>query len=322
MKTEVDTVNIDTDAYRDRVKGAYLALIPVNKIRAFAAQPRDNFSDDGLLELAGSIAEIGQQTPVSVRVVHDDEQYEFELIDGERRLRACKLIDAKSILAFVYQEMDENKQFVSSVAANFCRVGHTPLETAKALSRMIEHFYRDSVARGTGDKEECVKKAARVCGKSTTWVYQHHNLLLLCEKVQDYLKTREISFQIALSLSSLKPEHQFKFAQHILQFHLDQKQALNYIRNHSQPDERRKRARRQKPSGEYVILDRSVGIISKEVDIILDMPFQKLVNIFKNRPIQDLEKAISSLQDCSQDLILLSKNLADVKKSLGDRKTS
>ena len=66
-----------------------IVAIPWELIRPFKGQPRKYFDREELENLADSIAEIGQQTPVWVRILEDDPVYEYELIDGERRYIAC-----------------------------------------------------------------------------------------------------------------------------------------------------------------------------------------------------------------------------------------
>lgn len=66
-----------------------IILIGRDRIRTSVKQPRKHFSLARLHDLAKSIAEIGQKTPVVVRPVCGDPCHEWELVDGERRFRAC-----------------------------------------------------------------------------------------------------------------------------------------------------------------------------------------------------------------------------------------
>jgi len=292
------------------ITGATLARIAISRIRPFADQPRKEFDKEELLGLAMSIKEIGQQTPVSIKCLHNNPDYDFELIDGERRYRACKLIDQKSILAVVIEEdMGKKEQFALSVVSNFCRAGHTSLETALALRIIIDGFIEDGIDGEKKNKDECIEKAARICGRSSAWATQHLSLLRLCLEVQDFLVKREISFQIGIALSGLKDEYQKSYSQHILDYKLNHRSALAYIRNHRSAEVVGEKGRSRKPSDDYAILFRTIEKMNSEIDDILDMSMKKIMELFRMRPAQDFDNMVSSLEDLWNSIKLFSENL-------------
>src|SRR3989344_4622538 len=110
--------------------------IPRVKIRRFADQPRTYFDGRDMSDLAASIEEIGQQTPIVVKAIADDPKHDYELVDGERRWIACGIVGVETMLAWIKNVSDTEEQFVSSVVGNFGRSGHTALEIAQAIDRI------------------------------------------------------------------------------------------------------------------------------------------------------------------------------------------
>lgn len=103
-----------------------LLEIPIDHIVVYANQPREEFNEEELNGLADSISEVGLQNAITVRRILDRPLY-YELVDGERRFRACQICGLTSISALVKNISSEDEQYVSSVVSNFCRSGHTPL---------------------------------------------------------------------------------------------------------------------------------------------------------------------------------------------------
>ena len=73
--------------------------IGIDRIETNPFQPRSNFGEEGLQELASSIKELGIIQPITVRLL---ESGSYQLITGERRYRACKIAGLKSIPAYIY----------------------------------------------------------------------------------------------------------------------------------------------------------------------------------------------------------------------------
>jgi ParB/RepB/Spo0J family partition protein len=141
------------------------------RVRPFADQPRKRFR--GIDQLAGSIRAVGQVTPIVVRPI-TDKNFEVELVDGERRLQACRK-GGMLVEAIVDRDMTAGEQFAMSVAANFCRDGHDCIEVAHAVERF------EAMGRSVED-------IAVIFGKSTCWVYQHRSLLQLHPDVRKMLE--------------------------------------------------------------------------------------------------------------------------------------
>ncbi|GAA5159858.1 ParB/RepB/Spo0J family partition protein [Ornithinimicrobium tianjinense] len=125
------------------VPGADFAEIPLDAIRPNPRQPRQVFDEDDLAELVASITELGVLQPVVVRPVPADDRDEagaaFELVMGERRLRASKQAGQKTIPAIVRSTDDEN-MLRDALLENLHRAQLNPLEEAAAYQQMLEDF--------------------------------------------------------------------------------------------------------------------------------------------------------------------------------------
>jgi ParB family chromosome partitioning protein len=120
------------------VPGVHFAEIPVEAIRPNARQPRTEFDEDALEELAGSIREIGVLQPVVVRPARDGEPG-YELIMGERRWRATQLAGLDVVPAIV-RETDDADLLRDALLENLHRSQLNPLEEAAAYQQLLEDF--------------------------------------------------------------------------------------------------------------------------------------------------------------------------------------
>ena len=120
------------------VPGARFAELPVASIRPNARQPRTEFDEDALEELAGSIKEIGVLQPVVVRPTIDGE-HEYELIMGERRWRATQRAGLTTVPAII-RETDDADLLRDALLENLHRSQLNPLEEAAAYQQLLEDF--------------------------------------------------------------------------------------------------------------------------------------------------------------------------------------
>ncbi|WP_329518967.1 ParB/RepB/Spo0J family partition protein [Spirillospora sp. NBC_01491] len=120
------------------VTGAHFAEVPVKAIRANPRQPRDYFEDGPLEELADSIRIVGLLQPIVVRAIVSDE-FEYEIIMGERRWRASQLAELSTIPAIV-RDTDDNDMLRDALMENLHRQQLNPLEEAAAYQQLLEDF--------------------------------------------------------------------------------------------------------------------------------------------------------------------------------------
>jgi len=113
--------------------------IPLDRITPNRFQPRLAFSDESLRDLAESIAQIGLTQPITVRQVDDG----YELIAGERRLRAHRLLNKPTIEAIVV-DADDGQSAAMALSENIDREGLTDFEIAEGIRQLEEQFPKRS----------------------------------------------------------------------------------------------------------------------------------------------------------------------------------
>jgi ParB family chromosome partitioning protein len=164
-----------------------IRLIPVNSVVFSPFQARRGFEEDDLRELAQSIKEHGVLQPVLVRPFNKG----FELIAGERRVRACKMLGLQHIPAVV-RTMDDNEVALVGLVENLQRQDLSPIEEAEGYRRLIEEF---------GLTQEAV--AQRV-GRSQPTVANKLRLLRLPEEIREAISREIITERHARALLSMK----------------------------------------------------------------------------------------------------------------------
>lgn len=121
------------------VPGMTVQELPIAAISANRAQPREVFDEDALAELANSIRSVGILQPVTVRQISTGKKPRYELVMGERRLRAAKLAGRTTIPAIIRETADDEMR-VNALLENIQRVNLNPLEEAAAYQQMIEEL--------------------------------------------------------------------------------------------------------------------------------------------------------------------------------------
>ena len=134
--------------------------IPVDKIIPNPNQPRHEFDEDALEELAESIRQLGIVQPITLRQM-DDESY--EIIAGERRWRASKLAGLTTVPAYVRTANDENMMQMALVE-NIQREDLNAIEVALAYQKLIEqyHLTQEELSEKVGKKRATVANALRL----------------------------------------------------------------------------------------------------------------------------------------------------------------
>lgn len=134
--------------------------IPIESIRPNARQPRGSFNEEALNELAESIRAVGLLQPIIVR---EDASGGFELIAGERRLRASKLAGADRIAAIVKTAADD-QMLRDALIENLQRVDLDPLEEAAGYRQLIDDLgaTHEDIARRVGKSRAAITNALRL----------------------------------------------------------------------------------------------------------------------------------------------------------------
>ena len=154
-------------------------------------QPRQVFDEDKLQELADSIEENGLIVPILVRAMED---VTYEIVHGERRWRAHKILGLETIRAEITEDVDDKTAYVLSVVENEQREDLSSIETAQALKHMIDE---ENLSQGL---------VAKRIGRSRTWVTQKLRLLGLSDKVQSEIRDGNLTESHARQILKLKDE--------------------------------------------------------------------------------------------------------------------
>jgi len=217
-------------------QGAVYAEIPVDALQANPRQPRTVFDEESLAELTFSITEIGLLQPVVVRRTADG----YELIAGERRLRACQEAGMSTIPAII-RTTDDTEMLREALLENLHRADLNPLEEAAAYSQMLADF---------GCTQE--ELATRI-GRSRPQVTNTLRLLKLPTSVQTKVAAGVISAGHARALLSLdSPQQMEAMAQRIVSEGLSVRsvEELVLVGDPSKEDKKRQRRERSKRSDE------------------------------------------------------------------------
>ncbi|MBI3806453.1 MAG: ParB/RepB/Spo0J family partition protein [Nitrospirae bacterium] len=195
-------------------------------------QPRKEFAEPALAELAESIKQNGLLQPILVRRKGDGI---FELIAGERRLRAAKIAGLQTIPAIVRNSSDEQAMEFALVE-NLQRKDLNPMEAARAYHRLLNEFgfTQDTVAQRIGKDRSSVANIVR--------------LMNLPNEVQQLVESGHLTTGHAKVLLGLtKVEAQIKFARQIAEAQLSVRQAEKIVVGHSRSVKNPRGARHPKP---------------------------------------------------------------------------
>ena len=187
--------------------------LPVGDIRPNPHQPRQEFRPEELAELALSISQVGVLQPLSVRRTEAG----WELIAGERRLRAAELAGLPCVPCLPV-EADDDSSALLALVENLQRKDLDVWEEAAALRRLIDRHHLSQ------------EEAARRVGKSQSAVANKLRLLKLPQNVIDSLRAHHLSERHARALLRLEdPEEQWAVLEHILKRRLNVAQTEAYI---------------------------------------------------------------------------------------------
>ena len=175
----------------ESVGGLKFEELPTTAIRPNSRQPRRSFPEAGIKELAASIREVGILQPLVVRSTSDG----FELIAGERRLRAAKEAGLDRVPVLIRQA-GENESMELALIENLQREDLNPLETAAAYQALMEGF---------GLSKE---QLANRLGKSRAAVTNTLRLAQLPEKIRVLLQDGKLTEGHARALLGLETEEQ------------------------------------------------------------------------------------------------------------------
>lgn len=201
--------------------------IEVDKIKPNPYQPRKIFDEESLKELAASIREFGVIQPIVVTKIETETengtQVEYQLIAGERRLKASKMIGLERIPAIIKRLVHKSHHMELAIVENLQRQNLDPVETARAYARLSDEF-------GHTQREIAAK-----LGKSRETIANALRLLNLPTEIQDALAKGQINesqARILLSIDDLAK--QMAVFKDLLTNNLSVRELKNRIRTGSQ----------------------------------------------------------------------------------------
>ncbi|MFH1542851.1 MAG: ParB/RepB/Spo0J family partition protein [bacterium] len=171
------------------VGGRTIVNLDVNRVVPNPRQPRTTFNTESLQDLANSIAVQGVIEPILVRQVGN----QYELVAGERRLRAAKLAKQVTIPAIIKSFTDEQSMELALIE-NLQREDLNPMDEAEGYARLMAEFKQT--------QEDVAKKV----GKSRSTVANMLRLLKLPQQITDSLKKEEITMGHARAILAVEGE--------------------------------------------------------------------------------------------------------------------
>ena len=199
-------------------------MVNITKIEPNRTQPRKNFNEDALQELADSIKQFGIVQPLIVQ----DRKDHYEIIAGERRWRAAKKAGLKEVPVII-KNYTEQEIVEISIIENIQREDLNPIEEALAYKRLLEEF-----------KLKQDQVAERV-SKSRTAVTNSMRLLKLSDKVQQMIIDEMITTGHARAILSIEdPEEQYNLAQRIFDEKLSVREVEKIMKNMGKPAKNKK----------------------------------------------------------------------------------
>lgn len=179
------------------VDGAQLLELPVTVIRPNTYQPRSEFDDVSLNELAESIRSLGVLQPLLVRPLGDGS---YELIAGERRWRAAQRAGLSAVPAVV-RSVEDVSALTQALVENLQRSDLSPLEEAAAFKQLIDDFQltHDDVAERVGRSRASVTNCIRLLQLPPTIQRLLMQRLLSAGHARALLGTTDASFQDQLA---------------------------------------------------------------------------------------------------------------------------
>lgn len=173
--------------------------IDITKIVPNSYQPRHEFSDESIRELASTLSKEGLLQPIVVR----EQGENFEIIAGERRFRAAKQLSWEKIPAII-NNMDDAQAASLALIENLQRENLNPIDEAQAYTNLMK---LNNLTQTT---------LAKNIGKSQSYVANKMRLLKLSPKVQSYLASGEISSRHGRCLVGLSQKDQGRVLDEIL----------------------------------------------------------------------------------------------------------
>lgn len=271
---------VKQDKSSEKVTGE--TIVNITKVEPNREQPRKNFDEDALEELAESIKQFGLLQPI---LVQDRKTY-YEIIAGERRWRAAKKAGLKEVPVII-KNLTEQEIVEISLIENIQREDLNPIEEAQAYKRLLTEFNLK--------QDEVAERVA----KSRTAVTNSMRLLKLCDDVQQMIIDGMISTGHARALIPIEDaEQQYQIAQRIFDEKLSVRDVEKLIKNIGKPSKIKK----------AILTDKSLEAVYQDIEENLKQKLSTKVSITsKGNGAGKIEIEFYSHDDLEKLMDLLSK---------------
>lgn len=216
-------------------------------------QPRREFDEEALLELANSIREKGVLQPLLVRP-YPKKEGKYEIIAGERRFRASQEVGLTEIPVLI-KNFDDKMTMEVALIENLQREDLNPFEEAKAYERLMEEFSYTQEA------------LSKVVGKSRSHIANMTRLLDLPDNIKRYVLKKELTMGHARALlGALEPEN---LADHIVKKGLNVRQTEKLVAAAKNPNQKEKKESTFKKDSDILTLEKELTrILNADVSIL------------------------------------------------------
>ena len=224
--------------------------IDLNSIEVNPFQPRSQFNEEQLKELAGSIKELGVIQPITVRKIG---QNKFQLVSGERRFRASKMLGRETIPAFIRLANDQ-EALEMALVENIQRQDLDPIEIAMSYQRLMDEvkLTQDQMSQRVGKKRSTIANYLR--------------LLKLDPIIQTGMRDGFISMGHGRAIINVaQTTDQLSIYEQIISKKLSVRATEELVKNYDDPKEKSKRSTPQIPS-----------FVKENIDDISDFFGQKI----------------------------------------------
>lgn len=241
--------------FTEKTDSEEIRQIPIDQIVPNPYQPRTVFDDEKIEELCQTIRTHGLIQPIVVRIRNN----QYELIAGERRLRASKKIGMEKIPAII-KEFNDTQTASIALIENLQREGLTAIEEAVAYQKLIDlhNLTQESLAQRLGKGQSTIANKLR--------------LLHLPQQVQDALLARKITERHARALIALKDaETQEKLLQEIIDRDWNVKQTETRVKQILESVNKQPEEKESKPKWRAFSRDARIAIntVRQSIDMVL-----------------------------------------------------
>ena len=219
-----------------------IVKVNLDELRSNPYQPRQNFDEDALQELAASIKEHGVFQPIIIKKSIKG----YEIIAGERTVKASKIAGLKEIPAIV-RNFTDSEMMEIALLENLQRENLNSIEEALAYKNLLTNLNLTQ------------EKLAERLGKSRSHITNMIGLLTLPEEVQNLISEKKISMGHARVLSKLEDKHQIKeLTDRIISEGLSVRQIEELTSSEKNYERKNKIVRHQEKNNEYVDLEETL----------------------------------------------------------------